>query len=125
MKRSVFISHSCNQNPAAFPAGDPRRVRLERARAVRSAITAKIKQGFDVWLDSDRLRAGDPWRLEIFRAMYRCSAAVLLLDEDAFASPWVRQEATILNFRRRLSPSFVLIPLLLDEGSSRRFDEGD
>jgi hypothetical protein len=92
---------------------------------VRAAIIEKLAPEFEIWLDKDRLRNGDPWRLEIFRALYRCSAAVILLDEDAFASPWVRQEATILNFRRRLSSSFVLIPVLLDEGSSSRFDEGD
>jgi hypothetical protein len=121
----VFISHSCNKDPAALPAGHAKRARLERARAVRSAIIEKLAAGFETWLDEDRLEIGDPWRLEIFRALYRSSAGVILLDEDAFASPWVRQEATILNFRRRLNPSFVLIPVLLDEGSSSRFDEGD
>ena len=92
---------------------------------MRSAITEKLAPGFEIWLDTERLRTGDPWRLEIFRALYRCSAAVVLLDEDAFASPWVRQEATLLNFRRRLSSSFTLIPVLLDEGFDSRFDEGD
>jgi hypothetical protein len=125
MKKQVFISHSSNLDPAKFAAEDPRRARLERATAVRDAIVEKLDGKFEVWLDRIRLRAGDPWRLEIFQALYRCSAGVILLDEDAFASSWVRQEATILNFRRRLNPGFVLIPVLLDEGSSGRFDEGD
>jgi hypothetical protein len=125
MRKQVFISHSSNLDPAGLAAEDPRRARLERAIAVRDAIVEKLDGSFDVWLDRARLRAGDPWRLEIFQALYRCSAGVILLDEDAFASPWVRQEATILNFRRRLNPGFVLIPVLLDEGSSGRFDEGD
>jgi hypothetical protein len=125
MSRQVFISHSCNEDPAELGVGDPRRARLERARSVREAIVEKLGGPFEVWLDRSRLRAGDPWRLEIYQALYRCSAGVILLDEDAFASPWVRQEATILNFRRRLNPGFVLIPVLLDGGSTGRFDEGD
>jgi hypothetical protein len=89
----VFISHSSNLAPAQFAAEDPRRARLERAIAVRDAIVEKLdgkdgKDGkFEVWLDRVRLRAGDAWRLEIFQALYRCSAGVILLDEDAFASP--------------------------------------
>ena len=124
MKKLVFISHSSNQDPAKLKAGDPRRASLIRAQSVRAAIVKELS-GFDVWLDSIRLQAGDPWRLEIFQALYRCSAGIILLDEDAFDSPWVRQEATILNFRRRLNPSFVLVPVLLDQGSSDRFDKGD
>ena len=125
MRSSVFISHSCNQDPADLSAGDPRRVRLERARAVRSAVTEKLGSGFELWLDKDRLKRRRPVAAGDLPRFVQVLAAVILLDDDAFASPWVRQEATIFNFRRRLSPSFVLIPVLLDEGSSSRFDEGD
>jgi hypothetical protein len=124
MKKLVFISHSSNQDPAKLKAGDPRRASLKRARSVRAAIVKELTK-FDVWLDSLRIQAGDPWRLEIFQALYRCSAGIILLDDDAFDSPWVRQEAIILNFRRRLNPNFILIPVLLDQGSSDRFDKGD
>ncbi len=125
MKPSVFVSHSCNGDPGLLPADDLRRARLEWAQLVRSAVVDQLKDDFDVWLDRDRIEPGALWRLEIFRALHQCAAGVLLLDDDAFASPWVRQEAMILNFRRRLNPAFVLVPVLLDAGSSRRFDDRD
>lgn len=123
MKPLVFLSHSCNGDPALLPADDPHRARLEWAQLVCSAVMGQLNDDFDVWLDRDRIEPGALWRLEIFTALHRCAAGVLLLDDDAFASPWVRQEAMILNFRRRLNPAFVLVPVLLDGGSSRRFDD--
>lgn len=123
VKHQVFISHSSNRVPATLTDAGARQ-RLERAIEVRDAVAVRLETEFDVWLDRRRLRAGALWRLEIFEALYRCSAAVILLDDDAFASHWVLQEATILNFRSKLSPGFVLIPVLLDEGSSNRFDQG-
>ena len=123
MRRQVFISHSSNRDPATLSDADAR-CRLERAIEVRTAVVKRLSTEFDVWLDQERLRAGAPWRLEIFEALYRCSAAVILLDDDAFESDWVLQEATIVNFRSKLSPGFIVIPVLLDEGSSARFDQG-
>ena len=124
VRRTVFLSHSSNKDPGELLADDPRLRRLLRARAVREAIVSRLADDFDVWLDVDRVRPADPWRLEIYRALHRCSAAVLLLDDDALASPWVLQEATILNFRGRLNPGFVLVPVLVDGGSSSRLEEG-
>ena len=124
MRRQVFISHSSNRDPATLSDADARR-RLERAIEVREAVANRLSTEFDVWLDRRRLRVGDSWRLEIFEALHRCSAAVILLDDDAFDSTWVLQEATIVNSRSKVSPGgCIVIPVLLDQGTSARFDQG-
>jgi hypothetical protein len=122
-EQTVFISHSSNGDPQDLAADDPHRARLKRAREVREAICQGLPDGLASWLDSERIKAGDLWRLEIYDNLYSCAAGVLLLDEDALASDWVLQEATILNFRRRINPAFRLISVLLDGGSSQRLAE--
>jgi hypothetical protein len=123
-EQTVFISHSSNGDPQDLAADDPHRARLKRAQEVRAAICDGLPEGLTAWVDSERINAGSLWRLEIFENLYACAAGILLLDEDSLARDWVHHEATILNYRRRINPRFLLIPVILDGGSSQALDQG-
>lgn len=57
-------------------------------------------------LDALHLEQGDAWKPQLFQWMARCHAALILLTEDALASNWVLQEATVLRARKALEPGF-------------------
>lgn len=48
--------------------------------------------GFDVWIDEERLTAGENWREEIDDAIHNCFALVLVLTPTALASKYVQHE---------------------------------
>jgi hypothetical protein len=85
----IFISHSSQAGPqvAAF---------LE---TLPGALRAR---GLQPFLDSTGLRAGYEWRPVLYRKLAECGGAVLALGPEALQRDWVRQEATILAWRRAL-----------------------
>ncbi len=122
MTRTVFISHSAEDR--ADLADDRRQIRA-RARAVRDAIVAGLAEvdGLTAWIDKDEVEAGQEWRKEIHAALFGCAAGVILLDDESFNSPWVLKETTVLSVRHSLLPTFPLVPVLLDQGSSDQFEK--
>jgi hypothetical protein len=69
----------------------------------------------EVLLDRTRLYedAGRPRRDALNTWMELCDAAVIIFDESALESPWVKQETAILTWRLSRDPQFVLIPLVV------------
>lgn len=114
--RSVFISHATNLEPREQLNGDASWQRRQTARRVlESAIAAmRDEAGLRPWYDEEDLRHGAFWRQEIHEALFSCVAGVVLLDADAFASPWVLKETIVLMVRKSLSPAFPVVIVLLD-----------
>ena len=48
--------------------------------------------GFRVWLDEERMRAGDPVQDRIYQALLHSEKAVFVLSEASLSSPWTRYE---------------------------------
>lgn len=105
----IFISHSAN---------DDAKVTVELDR-IEKYLREK---GFDVLLDRQRLQGGDPWREYLHTWMAHCEGAIILLSKKASERPWVRKEATILSWRKAMDPSFVLLPVLLDDLTEAQVD---
>jgi hypothetical protein len=81
-------------------------------------------QGFHVFLDhSGEIQAGDEWDLRINQWMAECHGAVILFSKDALKSSWVKKEAAILTWRKRLDRErFFLTGVLLDGVTPEEID---
>lgn len=56
-------------------------------------LAMKLRQaGYAVWLDSERLGAGEDWRMEIERAIRSCRAMILIMSPSARKSEYVSYE---------------------------------
>lgn len=95
----VFLSHSTKDEP-------PRRVRDLLATALRAA-------DFRVLLDNDGLRTGEEWHRTLELWMGTCDAAVVLISEAALTSNFVAHEVSVLSYRKRHDPRFVLLPVFI------------
>jgi hypothetical protein len=119
MTTRIFISHSAKDYGEATSGlsveeAIARAKRLEYARWVRSAVVERLDSDkFDVWLDVKSLEPGDLWRARLSRWLGSCDGAVILLNEEAAASKWLRKEATILTWRRSLKSCVEIVPALL------------
>jgi len=82
----IFISHSSRARPQASAF----------ISALGDALAGRA------FLDVADLHPGDEWRPKLYRELAACEGAVLVLDAEALASPWVRKEATIIAWRRAL-----------------------
>lgn len=102
----VFISHR---------NGDAKVIAL-----INGISTRLAKEGFDVFVDFDRLSPGTQWCNDIYTWLGICHAAIVIISKDVLQedSVWVPRECSILAWRKALDPSFVLIPVLLPEVST-------
>ncbi len=66
------------------------------------------------WIDSRRLRPGDPVDPKIEAAIEAASHFIVVLSEAAMTSEWVEKEVAIANRVRDEKPGFRIIPVLLD-----------
>jgi hypothetical protein len=97
----VFISHSARGD--AF------------ATAVLKRIEERLgERNHTPLVDQSDIPPGVEWRPEIVRWLARCDAAVVLLNEKALKSHWVRREVNILLWRRALGAPVLVVPVLLD-----------
>ncbi len=97
----VFISHSA------------------RGDALAMAVLGKIEQGLRArthtpLVDQSGIEPGDEWRPQLVDWLARCDAAVVLLNQAALDSTWVRREVNILMWRRALGAPLLVVPVLLD-----------
>ena len=99
-KPRIFISHS------AHGADE----------AILDTLEKSLSPKFNVFVDKQRLIAGQKWRDELFTAMQRSHGAIILFNTPALKSEWVRTEASILASQQTLDQtnSFPLIPVLLN-----------
>jgi hypothetical protein len=99
--RRVFISH--RNSPAEV--------------ALLGALAAALRaNGFDVLVDSERLRPGATWRNDIYTWLGICHAGIVLISPATLTedSVWVPRESSILSWRKSLDSAFALVPVLLD-----------
>lgn len=76
MKRlRVFLSHSSDDKP--------------RVRELSSRLRA---EGFDPWLDEERLLPGDDWELEILEAVRECDVVIVCLSAQSVSKVGFVQE---------------------------------
>jgi TIR domain len=91
----------------------PRQVFMSYSRrdgdVTQRIVSLLRKQGFDVWLDNEKLIAGTPiWETEIETAIKRASAIVVILSPDSKNSEWVRREISLADqYRKRVFPVLV------------------
>ncbi|MFD7247251.1 toll/interleukin-1 receptor domain-containing protein [Streptomyces massasporeus] len=98
----VFISHSA------------------RGDAFAMAVLARIEEGLRgkshiPLVDQSDIDPGDEWRPTIVDWLARCHAAVVLLNDRALESHWVRREVNILMWRRALGAPLLVVPVLLGD----------
>jgi hypothetical protein len=104
-KPKLFISHSTNGLLA-----DDRCVRIRE-------LLSETLTDWDVFVDKERIKAGDQWRTKILHHLAHAQAGIVLFSQKACVSDWVTAEALILCFRKSIDPHFQIIPVLL-EGKS-------
>ena len=101
-KPTIFISHSTGQ----FPDTD-------HCVLVRKALIKALEaKGWNVFLDSVSVGAGALWRAEILHNLATAQACIILLNEAAGNSAWVKAEALIMCFRKSMDPSFPVVPII-------------
>jgi len=106
---NVFISHSSKRDPLA------RKVR-------KSVVDGLTAMNYEVNVDTDALPAGRDWCLQLMWWLAECDVAVVLLNERALDSHWVRREVNILMWRRALWPSLRVLPVLVGNVTPDQFE---
>ena len=121
MATQVFISHSTNIGPEdtdEFVHPTHRQFLTSLCEKLRAAKDKEEKHLFEVYVDHDNLKAGDPWRRRLLEGLGSCHAGIVLLNRKAIErSDWVHTEASILTWRKWLEPQFGLVVILLGQGS--------
>ena len=100
----LFVSHSSKTD--------------EHLQLLKDVCHALGQQGagFHVLVDQNgEIPIGEEWFKYLAEWMAECDAAIILFTEEAFQqSQWVRAEAAILSWRKRIQPDFKLFAVLLD-----------
>jgi hypothetical protein len=95
----------------------PLKVFISYARKDGAALAQRLQadlgaQGFDAWLDTQRLAGGASWTTEIEQALDACQVALALLTPGSYVSDICRAEQL-----RALRKGKRVIPLLAQSGS--------
>ncbi|MEU4148759.1 toll/interleukin-1 receptor domain-containing protein [Streptomyces sp. NPDC026659] len=106
----MFISHSTNTDEPAAQLRDALATGLDKAKHT-------------VLLDVRIQETGRPWQLKLARFLGECDAALVLVNEAALRSSWVRRETNILHWRKTLYPGMVLVTVLVDGISAGKLKE--
>ena len=81
-------------------------------------IAADLKgEGINVWLDRDRLRAGDSWAEQIERAISTADFLLVFISRASLASKWVRTEYQAAFRSAQDTGNTRVIPVLLEDVS--------
>jgi WD40 repeat protein len=96
-----------------------RRIFISYARRDGAELVLRLEKdltaaGFDVWLDTQRIRGGESWTVEIQEAIDRASVVLALLTPGSYRSEICRAEQL-----RSLRKDKCVIPLLAAPGSDR------
>lgn len=108
MKPKVFISYTTRGETDAD---------RERNVARAAELYRLLEKGGKVLplRDKERLELeiGEPWRPVLHEMLARAHGGVLLISPEALGSPWVAQEAAILEHRKLRTDWFALVPALV------------
>ena len=69
-------------------------------------------EGFNIWIDAERLEPSDTWMERIFTAIFACDAFIIILSPAAEASKWVEREFHVADKRDK-----PLFPVLYKGGN--------
>src|SRR5215831_18285521 len=102
-----------------MPVSEPSRVFISYARKDGTALAQRLqtdltKEGFDAWLDTQRLAGGALWSAEIEREIDTRQVTLALLSPGSYASEICRAEQL-----RALDKGSRVIPVLAVKGSDR------
>jgi O-acetyl-ADP-ribose deacetylase (regulator of RNase III) len=81
-KAKIFISYKTGHDTGLSFHATTLRDRLEAA-------------GYDVWMDTHDLRAGEDWNLQIYQKIPERDVLLLLLANETAQSDWVRREVDV------------------------------
>lgn len=71
----------------------------------RKVVNFLLDNGFDVWIDNDKIEYGVNWWEAIVQAITQSSAFVVIMTPEAKTSDWVQREVFIaLNLQKPLFP---------------------
>jgi len=85
---------------------------------VHEYYLALLSEGFDPWLDKEKLVAGQSWDFEIKRALARAAIIVVFLsDNSVVRRSYVQREIRIAldQAQNRLQGDIYLVPVMLDD----------
>ncbi|GGR93336.1 hypothetical protein GCM10010169_42240 [Micromonospora fulviviridis] len=122
----VFISHTSRERSAnELKPGDTLNRHRYRKRYLRQLLD-RLPESFaakelEVWIDQREVAAGDRFEQAVCLSLIRCSAAVVLVDQDALTSEYMQEEARLLGWRKTLEPDLPIIPVLLGNVSALDF----
>lgn len=104
-KPVIFISHSTKDLPSQ-----------DKCVLVKNELVKVLEtKGWKVFLDSHSIEGGDLWRKEILLNLSTAQAGVILMNEAASKSDWVKAEAMIMCFRKSIDPTFPLLPVVFPD----------
>jgi len=121
-KSEIFISHSCKE-PCLAPTEDVA-ARRRFAISVRDKILDFLKENdLGYFVDKENIEVGTKWRASINKWLGICSGGIILFNEEAAKSEWVKYEASILTWKCSLDANFLLIPVFLGDFKPKRLEE--
>ncbi|MCX6633873.1 MAG: NB-ARC domain-containing protein [Acidobacteria bacterium] len=102
---------------AVMAKGGQQRIFVSYARRDGAELAVRLQKdltaaGFDVWVDTERIRGGESWTVEIEEAIDRAQVVIALLTPGSYASEICRAEQL-----RSLRKGKCVIPLLAAPGS--------
>jgi hypothetical protein len=101
-KPTIFISHSTGKLPSS-----------DKCVLVKEGLVPALEaKGWHVFLDSQSVNGGALWRTDILHSLATAQAGIILLNEDASKSDWVKAEALVMCFRKSIDPDFPLLPVI-------------
>ena len=102
-----------------MPPSEPLRVFISYARKDGATLAQRLQedlkeQGFDAWLDTQRIDGGRVWSTEIDDAIKSCGVMIALMSPGSYASEICRSEQLLA-----LDQSKRVIPVLAVKGADR------
>lgn len=100
---TIFISHSAKDNGKPTPV----------AGTIMAALRTALEGKFELLID-ENMPKGSVWNPLLHQWIAKCDAAIVLLDEKALDSDWVKREFSIFMLRHALCPGFVVLPVIIN-----------
>ena len=80
-------------------------------RAAKASLSGLIRElGYIADIDED-IDAGDRWSDRLYHWLLECSAAVVIISQEAHSSTWCRREWEVLAARAKVVSNFRLVPV--------------
>ncbi|MFD9702451.1 toll/interleukin-1 receptor domain-containing protein [Lentzea sp. NPDC059081] len=124
----IFFSHSARVRVGSelqLRDGETPGRYLARKKFVEQLLDALVttfgSRGRDTWLDRREIAPGEVFDRAVCLAVVRSSGAVVVVDQDALTSGWMKEEAALLGLMRQLVPDYPVKVALVGGVSERQF----